>query len=181
MSDDMPPLHGRLNAAGSPAAGSPADSSSGSPSGSPEELLSGFLQGDQAGVAGEWRIEGALLLGRETSLAIRLSGAALVRHDLPPGAEADQLRQPLETALQKAGMRFIEERTVLGHVVGIEVSSLRGAEWDLWGVDPDTAHAALRARALGEVAERVDPEEPARRMQEAESLEELERRLWPES
>ena len=75
MSDDMPPLHGRLNAADSP-----AGSSSGSPSGSPEELLSGFLQGDQAGVSGEWRIEGALLLGRETSLAIRLSGAALVRH-----------------------------------------------------------------------------------------------------
>lgn len=143
----------------------------------PAGLLSAFVQGAQRGTAGSWRVEGPLLVGRDTPLAIRLEDAALVRQDLPPGAE--DLRQACAEALAQANMRCVEQRTVLGHVVGIEVAGLRDAEWDLWAPDPETGHAALRARALGDVADRVDPEEPARREREAASLAEIERDLWP--
>lgn len=167
MSDDVPPLDRSAATPGPP----------GEPASPPARLLAGFVRGEGTGAAAEWRLEGTLLVGRDTPLAIRLAGAVLLRRELPD--DVDDLRAALEEVLAQAGMRCVEERAVLGHVIGIEVAALRDCDWDLWADDPDRGHAALRARALGEVAERIDPDEPARREREAQALDHLERRLWP--
>lgn len=149
----------------------------GEPASPPGRLLADFVRGEgAAGAAGEWRVEGALLEGRETPLAIRLDGAVLLRCELPD--DVGDLRAALEEVLAQASMRCVEERAVLGHVIGIEVAALRHGEWDLWADEPERGHAALRARALGDMAERIDPDEPARREREAQVLDQLERRLW---
>lgn len=167
MSDDVPPPDDPTTA------GAPH----GPPTASPQELLSAFVNGEPAGSAGVWRVEGPLLTGREMPLAIRVAEAVLVRTELPGGFT--DLLAALEQALDHAGLCRIEERTVLGHVIGIEVAGVRGSEWDLWATDATTGHEALKQRALGEIAEHIDPDEPARRAREEESLQRLERDLWP--
>lgn len=163
MSDALPPPYGVPG--------------SGEPVATPGELLAGFAQGTRGdATAGSWRIEGELLTGRDTPIAIRLHGAALLRHDL--SGDMGELHRACAAALAQAGMRCIEACTVLGHVVGIETAGLRDADWDLWAPDADTGHTALQTRALGEMAERIDPHEPTRRNREAETLAEIERDLW---
>ncbi len=147
------------------------------PGTSPQELLAAFVNGESAGSTGVWRTEGPLLTGRETPLAIRVAEAVLVRTELPGGFT--DLLAVLEQALGDAGLTRIEERTVLGHVIGIEVAGVRGSEWDLWATDAATGHEALKQRTLGEIAEHIDPDEPARRAREEESLQRIERDLWP--
>lgn len=142
-----------------------------------QELLTAFVNGEPADSAGVWRIEGPLLTGRETPLAIRVAEAVLVRTELPGGFT--DLLAVLEQALGDAGLSRIEERTVLGHVIGIEVAGVRGSEWDLWATDAETGHEALKQRALGEIVEHINPDEPARRAREEESLQRIERDLWP--
>lgn len=148
------------------------------PGTSPQQLLTAFVGGEPAGSAGDWRIEGPLLTGRETPLAIRVAAdAVLVRAELPE--DFTNLLAVLEQALGDAGLSRIEERTVLGHVIGIEVAGLRGSEWDLWATDAQTGHDALKQRALGEIADYIDPDEPARRARQEEDLQRIERDLWP--
>lgn len=143
-----------------------------------DELLAEFLEGASQGVAEDMRIEGDLLVGHDTGLAIRLPTGLLVRSDSPE--EAADLCHELEQRLADAGMARVDEQTVLGMVVGIEVAGLRGSEWDLWAADADSGREALAHRALGEMADRIDPDEPARREQTEASLREIERGLWPE-
>lgn len=149
----------------------------GRPVTSPQELLTAFVNGGPAGSTEVWHVEGALLTGRHTPLAIRVGAAVLVRTELPGGFT--DLLAALEQALGDAGLRRIEARTVLGHVIGIEVAGVRGSEWDLWATDAETGHEVLKQRALGEIAEHIDPDEPARRAREEESLQRIERNLWP--
>lgn len=166
MTDDFPP----------PYRETPAAFDAGEAEGSPEELLAAYAEGADSGTAGAWRIEGTMLVGRGIPLAIRLPGAVLTRHDLPE--DLGELTGALADALAGAGLHRVEERTVLGHVVGIEVAGVRGSEWDLWAVDAETGHEALKAQALGELADQIDPEEPARRAREEQTLQEIERDLW---
>lgn len=169
MPDESPSPYGVPNAAES----SPDPSTIPAP-----ELLAAFVRGEQGRAATGWRIEGPVLVGGATSLAIRLSSdAVLVRAELPDEL-AEQTAQVAE-ALTEAGLHHIEERTVLGHVIGIEVAGIRGSEWDLWATEAAVGHTALKERALGDIAERIDPEEPARRAREEDSLRQLERDLWP--
>lgn len=166
MADDLPPLNG------SSMPGAPRV-----PPRPPRELLDAFVQGDPAGSAAGWRIEGPVLMGGEMPLAIRVAEATLVRVELAD--EFASLVAELERALGDAGSSRIEERTVLGHVIAIETAGIRGSEWDLWAPDAQTGHEALKREALGDVADRVDPDEPARRARQQEFLEEIERDLWP--
>lgn len=170
MADDLPPLgdSGDVQMPETPK-GSLA---------SLRELLDAFLKGEprSASTAG-WRLEGPLLVGREAPLAIRVAEAVLVRAELAD--ELGDMIGALEQALRGAGLSRIEERTVLGHVIGIEVAGIRGSEWDLWATDAEAGHDALKRRALGEVAEHIDADEPARRAREEELLDRIERDLWP--
>lgn len=165
--DDVPPID-RPPDAGAPQGGSAPSS---------QELLAAFVNGEPAGATGVWRVEGPLLTGRQTPLAIRVADAVLVRTELPGGFT--DLLAALERALDHAGLCRIEERTVLGHVIGIEVAGVRGSEWDLWATDAETGHGALKQHALGEIAEHIDPDEPARRAREEAWLQRIERNLWP--
>lgn len=147
-----------------------------------DELVEGFLDGQSRGSADIFSVEGELLSGRDVALAIRVPAAgtrvALVRNDCP--GEAAEAREVLTGLLHTAGMRCVEELAVLGHVVGIEVAGLRGSEWDLWADDADAGRAALATRALGEIADHIDFEEPARRAATDEQLHQIERGLWPD-
>lgn len=144
---------------------------------STRELLDAFLQGEPSVSAAAWRIEGPVLIGGNAPLGIRVAEAVLVRAELPD--EFAGMIAGLEQALEDAGLSRIEERTVLGHVIGIELAGIRGSEWDLWASDAQTGHNALKRQALGELADRIDAEEPARRARQDELLGQIERDLWP--
>lgn len=147
-----------------------------------DELVEGFLEGQSRGSADIFSVEGELLSGRDAALAIRVPAAgtrvSLVRNDCPD--EAAEAREALTGLLHGAGLQCVEELAVLGHVVGIEVAGLRGSEWDLWADDADAGRAALATRALGEIADHIDFDEPARRAATDEQLHQIERGLWPD-
>lgn len=166
MADDLPPLDG------GPMPGAPRV-----PPAPPRELLDAFVQGDPGSSAAGWRIEGPMLVGGDIPLAIRVAEATLVRVELAD--EFAALVAELERALGDAGLSRIEERTVLGHVIAIEMAGMRGSEWDLWAPSAQAGHEALKRQALGELADRIDPDEPARRARQQEFLEQIERGLWP--
>lgn len=166
MTSDVPPPYGSSDSPDPPPG----------TDGSPLALLGAYLDGTRAGAVDPWRIEGRVLVGRGLPLAIRLSEAVLILHEVPE--DLADLTEPLERALTEAGLHRVEERTVLGHVVGIEVAGVRGVEWDLWAAEAERGHEDLKAEALGDVAERIDSDEPARRAREEETLQQIERDLW---
>ncbi len=90
-----------------------------------------------------------LFADRADAVALRLvPRALLVRVD---GTEETTTIMPVvEQALIDAGLERLDERTLLGVPVALQLVGLRLSEWDLWGDDIDVAFAALRAVAAGE-------------------------------
>lgn len=152
----------------------------GSPSGPElpqEELLAHYLSGGASGWSEHLRIEEVLLVGAGyVPLAIRLQeGAVLVREDLPDDEAVASLRDALLAALGEAGINLVDEDATLGGVVGIEVAGIRGGIWSLWARDAEEGQSALERRALGEVADFVDPDQLRRQQEIDATLADMER------
>ncbi len=63
--------------------------------------------------------------------------------------EAAPLLPIMEAALTEGGLDRLDESTLLGVPVALQLVGLRLSEWDLWGDDIDAAFAALRTIARG--------------------------------
>lgn len=154
----------------------------GSPSG-PElprgQLLAHYLEGGESGWCEGLRVEQTLLVGAGYApLAIRLQeGVVLVREDLPEEDTVASLREALLAALREAGIDLVDEDATLAGVVGIEVAGVRGGIWSLWARDATEGQSALQRRALGEVADLVDADQPRRQQEIDATLADMERRL----
>jgi len=113
-------------------------------------VVDAFARGEATGHSSRLHAEAdVLLVDRADAVALRLvPRALLVRVD---GTEAAVTIVPVvEQALTDAGLERLDERTLLGVPVALQLVGVRLSEWDLWGDDIDVAFAALRAIAAGE-------------------------------
>ncbi len=113
-------------------------------------VVRAFARSETTGHSRRLHTEATVLLAdRADAVALRLApGAVLVRADAPPHAAT--VVPVVEQALTAAGLARIDERTLLGVPVALQLDGLRLSEWDLWGDDIDAAFAALRAVAAGD-------------------------------
>lgn len=97
-----------------------------------------------------YHMEGATLVADgDIGVALRLSSRTfLVRLDVPPGTEP--ARDAVQQGLTAAGMRCVDNDTLLAAPIAIQVLGLRSSSWDLWGADIDEAFVDLRTAAAGE-------------------------------
>lgn len=114
---------------------------------STSDLLSAYLVGATAGSSPDAHIEGAVLMGSDHALAIRLDVAVIVRGDDVPPVAADVYAE-LCRALEAHGMALVEGQSVLAGAMASELAAPRGFEWTLWARDPDEARAELTRRAM---------------------------------
>lgn len=113
-------------------------------------VVTEFARGEPCGHSLRLHAEANVLFAdRADAVALRLvPRALLVRVD---GTEETATIVPVvEQALTDAGLERLDERTLLGVPVALQLVGLRLSEWDLWGDDIDVAFAALRAVAAGE-------------------------------
>jgi len=112
-------------------------------------VVRSFARAEPTGHSPRLHAEGNVLLAdRADAVALRLEPRALlVRVD---GTEETATVVPVvEQALGAAGLVRLDERTLLGVPVALQLVGLRLSEWDLWGDDIDAAFAALRTVATG--------------------------------
>ncbi|MBW3557574.1 MAG: hypothetical protein KY454_11630 [Actinobacteria bacterium] len=114
-------------------------------------VLQAFVQGRPAGHSTRFHVERpSLLLERTVAAALRIDDdTVLVRADLP-----DDLRHCkglIESALTVERLSCLDEDTLLGLPVALQVVGLRLSSWDLWGANIDDAFSALRGAAVMEM------------------------------
>ncbi len=112
-------------------------------------VVQAFARAEPAGHSARLHTEGSgLLADRVEVVALRLApGAVIVRVDVSD--EAAPLLPMIEAALTEGGLERLDESTLLGVPVALQLVGLRLSEWDLWGDDIDGAFAALRTIARG--------------------------------
>lgn len=115
------------------------------------DVLMAYAHDDVAGYSARLHVEGAVLyIDALFVAALRLTpGTVLVRRDVPDDVRAMVPR--IEAALEVAGMAPLDENTLLGVPVALQMVGIRLSDWDLWGADIDVAFAALRAIATGDL------------------------------
>ncbi len=114
------------------------------------ELLESFLAGADDGFSAEAHVEGPqLLVARMIPVAVRLGPRSLlVRADTPE--EAVATKAAIEFLLASSGLRKVEPKAALGDVAAIQITAVRGGEWDLWGEEAGPAHRDLERAVLGD-------------------------------
>ncbi len=108
-----------------------------------------FARGQPTGHSLRLHAEGHVLFAdRADAVSLRLAPRALlVRVD---GTDDTATIVPVvERGLTAAGLVCLDERTLLGVPVALQLVGLRLSEWDLWGDDLELAFAALRSVAAG--------------------------------
>ncbi|MGI8937567.1 MAG: hypothetical protein ACR2JF_05000 [Iamia sp.] len=116
------------------------------------QVLASFARDEVAGHSRRLHVEADVLLVDVLEvLALRLTPrTVLVRRDL--SEEARAFWPELERALAASGSVCLDECSLLGVPVALQVVGLRLSEWDLWGDDIDDAFAVLRSIATGDAS-----------------------------
>lgn len=101
------------------------------------ELVRTFAQGSRTGHSGYFHIEDRVLLAeRSVTVSIRCGPTTLlVRSDVDTAA--------LDEHLEDFGLALQMHDPDLAVVIALQVAGLPAAEWDLWGVDLETATSHL--------------------------------------
>ena len=108
-----------------------------------------FARGELPPYSRTFHVEGPVLLGgRDLAMALKLGDRSfLVNHDMPPDLEA--AKALTEQVFTAEGMTMLDEETLYGPAVGVQLVGLRYTTWDLWGADIEEAFAELRVQAAG--------------------------------
>lgn len=114
------------------------------------EVVACFVRAEPSGHSRNFYLEGPLLIGDgDHTVAICVAPeVVLVRTDLP-----DELRGHRDTAeaqLRSSGLTLLDEETLWGVPVALQLAGLRLSSWDLWGIDMEWAFEAVRAVAVGQ-------------------------------
>lgn len=114
------------------------------------DVLAAFAAARVSGHSRRLHVENDVLYADVMAIvSLRLSRTTLlVRTDLPE--DVAEYRPALELALTGAGLSCLDEQTLLGIPVALQMVGLRLSEWDLWGDDIDHAFERLRSIAVGE-------------------------------
>jgi hypothetical protein len=120
------------------------------PRDSDEEVVRAFLRHEGLAPHSErLHVEDRVLrVDRDMPLALWLGPrSVLVLYDAPD--DVVDVRTGVEETLASEGLTKLDEQSLLGIAVGIQLVGARAATWDLWGADIDEAFAALREGAVG--------------------------------
>lgn len=114
------------------------------------EVVGGFVRDEPCGHSPRLCIEGPMLLADgDQTVALRVADdVVLVRIDLPDHVAAD--RRLVESLLRDEGLDRLDEETLWGVPIALQLAGLRLSTWDLWGTDLDRAFDAVRAVAVGQ-------------------------------
>lgn len=112
--------------------------------------MAGFALAEPAGHSRRFYAEGPVLMAAgDQPVAIRVApGTVLVRIDVPD--DVARYRPRVQRGLAAAGLELLDEETLWGVPVALQLAGLRLSTWDLWGTDLDQAFAAVRTVAAGE-------------------------------
>ncbi|MCA1691340.1 MAG: hypothetical protein LC733_03730 [Actinobacteria bacterium] len=99
--------------------------------------------------SGRFHVEGPVLLAnRDVPVALRIGPRSMLIH-----AELDrdlaEAKQLVEETFTDEGLTLLDEQTLYGVAVGVQMVGIRYSTWDLWGADIDQAFADLRVAAAG--------------------------------
>lgn len=114
------------------------------------EVVACFARAEPSGHSRRFYLEGPLLVGDgDHTVAICVAPEViLVRTDLPDELRAH--RDTAETLLASSGLALLDEETLWGVPVALQLAGLRLSSWDLWGNDLERAFEAVRAVAVGQ-------------------------------
>ncbi len=122
------------------------------------EVLACFARDEPAGHSERFYAEGPVLMAEgDLPVAIRVApGTVLLRLDVPESLVAD--RDQARSGLAAAGLELLDEDTLWGLPVALQLAGLRLGSFDLWGTDIEEAFAAVRRVAVGDQG--LDSPEP---------------------
>ncbi len=115
-----------------------------------EAVIAAFALGQEGGHSPRFYAEGpVLMIDGDIPGAIRAApGTVLVNMELPEDMAGD--RPVIETALTSAGLSLLDEETLWGMPVALQLAGLRIGRFDLWGLDLEASFAAVRVVAIGD-------------------------------
>ena len=89
-----------------------------------------------------------LLASRDMPVALRVGARSfLIHHEL--SGDLATAKDLVEEVFRAEGLDLLDEETLYGPAVGVQMVGLRYPTWDLWGADIDQAFADLRVAAAG--------------------------------
>lgn len=119
------------------------------PAGGDADVARAFARDELAPHSAMLHVEGPVLLAeRDYATALRLGERSfLVNHEMPP--HLAPLAVTVCRVFEEEGMTMLDDETLYGPAVGVQLVGLRYTTWDLWGADIDKAFADLRLAAAG--------------------------------
>ncbi len=117
---------------------------------SDEAVIAAFAQAQESGHSPLFYAEGpVLMIDGDIPAAIRVAPATvLVSLDLPDAVAGH--RAIVEAGLAGAGLELLDEETLWGLPIAIQLAGLRLGRFDLWGVELEESFAAVRVAAIGD-------------------------------
>lgn len=108
-----------------------------------------FARDQLAPYSGRFHVEGPVLLAsRDVATALRIGPRSfLVNREMP--GDLARAKEIVEEVFTSEQMSLLDEETLFGPAVGVQMVGLRYTSWDLWGADIDQAFADLRVAAAG--------------------------------
>ncbi len=108
-----------------------------------------FARSELAPYSGRFHVEGPVLLAnRDVPVALRIGPRSMLIHaELPP--DLHDAKSLVEEIFTDEGMSLLDEQTLYGVAVGVQMVGIRYSSWDLWGADIEQAFTDLRVAASG--------------------------------
>ena len=121
------------------------------PAGDDEDVVRAFVRGDVAVAPHSelFHVEGPVLMaGRDLATSLKTGPRSfLINHDMY--GDMAKAKEICEAVFTAEGLSLLDEDTLYGPAVGVQMVGLRYSTWDLWGADIDEAFADLRVAAAG--------------------------------
>ncbi len=114
-----------------------------------ESVIRAFVANELPPYSEHLHVEGPVLLaGRDMPIVLRIGPRSfLIHHEL--SGDLAKARDLVEEVFTSEGLSLLDEETLYGAAVGVQMVGLRYPTWDLWGADIDQAFADLRVAAAG--------------------------------
>ena len=108
-----------------------------------------FARSELAPYSSRFHVEGPVLMAnRDVPVALRIGPRSMLVHaELP--ADLVPAKEVVEEVFAEEGLSLLDEQTLYGVAVGVQMVGIRYSSWDLWGADIEQAFTDLRVAASG--------------------------------